>query len=41
MRLVNGKLPWPWIDPEKALPWIEQKTGLRWPKARSPRSGWR
>ena len=28
MRLVNGKLPWPYIDPEKALPWIEQKTGL-------------
>jgi hypothetical protein len=26
--LVNGKLPWPYIDPEKALPWIEQKTGL-------------
>jgi hypothetical protein len=24
----NGKLPWPYIDPEKALPWIEQKTGL-------------
>src|SRR5471032_2755251 len=28
MRLVNGKLPWPYIDPEKALPWIEAKTGL-------------
>jgi hypothetical protein len=27
-RLVNGKLPRPYIDPEKALPWIEQKTGL-------------
>ncbi len=27
-RLINGKLPWPHIDPEKALPWIEQKTGL-------------
>lgn len=26
--LMNGKLPWPWIDPDKALPWIEQKTGL-------------
>jgi exodeoxyribonuclease V alpha subunit len=26
--LANGKLPWPEIDPEKALPWIEQKTGL-------------
>src|SRR3989440_5994103 len=28
LRLANGKLPWPSIDPEKALPWIEQKTGL-------------
>jgi exodeoxyribonuclease V alpha subunit len=27
-RLVNGKLPWPFIDPVKALPWIEAKTGL-------------
>ncbi len=26
--LVNGRLPWPHIDPDKALPWIEQKTGL-------------
>lgn len=28
LRLANGKLPWPYIDPEKALPWTEQKTGL-------------
>ena len=28
LRLVNGKLPWPYIDPEKALPWIEAKTGV-------------
>ncbi len=28
LRLANGALPWPYIDPEKALPWIEQKTGL-------------
>src|SRR5712664_2874647 len=27
-RLVNGTLPWSFIDPVKALPWIEQKTGL-------------
>ncbi len=26
--LANGPLPWPYIDPDKALPWIEQKTGL-------------
>jgi exodeoxyribonuclease V alpha subunit len=29
MRLVNGTLPWPWIDPDKALPWVEQRTGLQ------------
>ena len=28
MRLANGTLPWPWIDPEKALPWVEQRIGL-------------
>lgn len=26
--LASGKLPWTWIDPDKAIPWIEQKTGL-------------
>jgi exodeoxyribonuclease V alpha subunit len=26
--LARGRLPWPKIDAEKALPWIEQKTGL-------------
>ena len=28
LRLANGNLPWPWIDPAKALPWVEEKTGL-------------
>jgi exodeoxyribonuclease V alpha subunit len=28
-RLVNGKLPWPQIDTDKALPWVEQLTGLQ------------
>ena len=28
MTLLNGTLPWPWIDPDKALPWVEQRTGL-------------
>jgi exodeoxyribonuclease V alpha subunit len=28
MRLANGKLPWSWIDPNKALPWVEQRIGL-------------
>jgi exodeoxyribonuclease V alpha subunit len=27
-RLLNGPVPWPVIDPDKALPWIEQKIGL-------------
>jgi exodeoxyribonuclease V alpha subunit len=28
LRLANGALPWPYIDPQKALPWIEARTGL-------------
>jgi exodeoxyribonuclease V alpha subunit len=28
LHLAHGALPWPEIDPEKALPWIEGKTGL-------------
>lgn len=28
LRLTTGVLPWPTIDPAKALPWIERKTGL-------------
>ena len=28
MRLANGKQPWPWIDPDKALPWVERRIGL-------------
>jgi exodeoxyribonuclease V alpha subunit len=28
MRLANGTLPWPWIDPGKALPWAEKRIGL-------------
>src|SRR6201997_4688189 len=30
-RLVQhatGKLPWAWIDPDKALPWVEERIGL-------------
>jgi exodeoxyribonuclease V alpha subunit len=27
-QLGTGKLPWPLINPEKAIPWIEQRTGL-------------
>ena len=28
IRLANGRLPWPWIDPDKALPWVEERIGL-------------
>jgi exodeoxyribonuclease V alpha subunit len=28
LRLTNGRLPWQWIDPDKALPWVEQRGGL-------------
>src|SRR4051794_39304030 len=27
-RLANGTLPWPRIDPDKALPWVEGRIGL-------------
>src|SRR5262249_36293695 len=27
-RLANGPLPWPWIDPDKALPWAEKRIGI-------------
>ena len=27
-RLANGKLPWPWIDPDKAMPWVEGRIDL-------------
>src|SRR6476661_7848234 len=29
VRLLNGNLPWPSIDPEKALPWVEQSIVLK------------
>src|SRR5262252_6107093 len=28
MRLANGPLPWPCIDPEKALPWVADRLRL-------------
>jgi exodeoxyribonuclease V alpha subunit len=27
-RQANGALPWPTIDPDKALPWVEERIGL-------------
>ena len=29
VQLLNGKLPWPGIDPDKALPWVEKRIGLQ------------
>src|SRR5271166_5760386 len=29
IRIVNGRLPWAWIDEEKALPWIEKRSSLQ------------
>jgi exodeoxyribonuclease V alpha subunit len=28
LRLANGTLPWPWIDPDKALPWVADRIKL-------------
>jgi len=28
LALREGPLPWPWIDPEKAIPWVEGRIGL-------------
>jgi exodeoxyribonuclease V alpha subunit len=28
LKLAAGKLPWPPIDADKAIPWIEQRVGL-------------
>ena len=29
IRIVNGRLPWRWIDEEKAVPWVEKRSGLQ------------
>jgi exodeoxyribonuclease V alpha subunit len=28
LGLANGRLPWLWIDPDKALPWVEKRVCL-------------
>src|SRR6187455_1542341 len=28
IQLMTGRLPWPRIDPDKALPWVEDRIGL-------------
>ena len=38
LRLANGRLPWPWIDPAKALPWVEERIGLALAESQSRRS---
>ena len=35
--LAKGTLPWPWIDPDKALPWVEKQICLA--LARKPSRG--
>src|SRR5437762_534127 len=27
-ELASGSLPWPWIDPDKAIPWVETRTKI-------------
>src|SRR5260370_35382241 len=29
IRIVSGRLPWAWIDEEKAVPWVEKRSGLQ------------
>src|SRR6202522_2764700 len=29
IRIASGRLPWPWIDEEKAVPWVEKRSGLQ------------
>ena len=29
IRIVNGRLPWTWIDEEKAVPRVEKRSGLQ------------
>src|ERR1700722_1055667 len=29
IRIVNGGLPWAWIDPDKAVPWVEARSRLQ------------
>jgi exodeoxyribonuclease V alpha subunit len=28
LTLNKGRVPWPWINPDKAIPWIGRRTGL-------------
>ena len=35
IRIVNGGLPWAWIDEEKAVPWVEKRSGLQLAESQS------
>jgi exodeoxyribonuclease V alpha subunit len=35
-QLAKGILPWPWIDPDKALPWVEKRIGLALAESQIP-----
>jgi exodeoxyribonuclease V alpha subunit len=41
LTLNNGKLPWPAIDPGKAIPSIEQRLGLTLAESQKAQSRWR
>ena len=34
-RIVKGKLPWPEIDIDRAIPWVEKETGLQLAESQS------
>src|ERR1700733_6638600 len=29
IRIVSARMPWAWIDEEKAVPWVEKRSGLQ------------
>ena len=29
IRIVSARMPWAWIDQEKAVPWVEKRSGLQ------------
>jgi exodeoxyribonuclease V alpha subunit len=40
IRVVNGRLPWTWIDEEKAMPWSKSAANCSLLTVRGARSGW-
>ena len=41
IRIVSGRLPWPWIDEEKALPGSKSAAVSSLPTVRRRQSAWR